>query len=57
MRDLGTFRGTNHPDAYEIIGAANNEAARFGPPLVILLSIIVIAIIFGFGVSVEPVNV
>lgn len=55
--DLGTFRGVNHPDAYEIIGQANNDAAKFGPAFLVSLSIIVFAIVIGAGLTVGPINV
>ena len=42
---------------YLILEEATVGAAKYGTRDLILLSIIVIAIIFGFGVSVEPVNV
>lgn len=54
---LGTYRGVNHPAAYEILGKANNSAAKDGPALLGVLSIIVFEIIIGLGASVGPVNV
>jgi hypothetical protein len=55
--DLGTFVGTNHPDAFEILGEANNSAAKYGPALIVLLASIVFAIIIGLGASVGPANI
>lgn len=57
MRDLGTFRGTNHPGNREIIGEANIWVAKFGPPLLVALVFIVFAIIFGAGATVGPVAI
>lgn len=55
--DLGEFVGTNHPDALEIIGQANNDAAKFGPAFLVSLSIIVFALVFCSGLTVGPINV
>lgn len=57
MRDLGTFRGKNHPDALEVMEQSNNTLAGRDTFGLIILFAFVFAIIFGAGATVGPVAI